>query len=291
MIRTAGWAPGSRANGSFPKGARRLSEKLPARHPPPHQPSPGGSASATPPQGGSDCPGNAGVPPASCPFGRRRASVRCCRQPPCRREQQRPGRRRPMAPFPVDPSAGDGPPGWCQAWCGRDARAPGKLSSHDIVTPRAQNCRSILAPLIVEAGPSVFWSICVYSCPFVVRLHQRSAVFPRMIRTAGWAPGSRANGSFPKGARQLSEKSPGAHPPPHQPSPGGSASATPPQGGSDCPGSAGVPPASCPFGRRRASVRCCRQPPCRREQQRPGRRRAVAPFPVDPSGGDGEARL
>ena len=114
-----------------------------------------------------------------------------------------------------------------------------------------------------------------------------------MIRTAGWAPGSRANGSFPKGARQLSEKSPGAHPPPHQPSPGGSASATPPQGGSDCPGSAGVPPASCPFGRRRASVRCCRQPPCRREQQRPGRRRAVAPFPVDPSGGDGRgcARL
>ena len=27
----------SRANGSFPKGARRLSEKLPARHPPPHR--------------------------------------------------------------------------------------------------------------------------------------------------------------------------------------------------------------------------------------------------------------
>ena len=66
MIRTAGRGPGSRANGSFPKGARRLSEKSPARHPPPHQPSPGGSASATPPQGGSDCPGSAGVPPASC---------------------------------------------------------------------------------------------------------------------------------------------------------------------------------------------------------------------------------
>ena len=27
--------------------------------------------------------------------------------------------------------------------------------------------------------------------------------------------------------------------------------------------------------------------PCRREQQRPGRSRAMAPFPVDPSGGDG----
>ena len=98
---------GLRANGSFPKGARGLSEKSPARHPPPHQPSPGGSASATPPQGGSDCPGSAGVPPASCPFGRRRASVRCCRQPPCGREQHRPGRRRAMAPFPVDPSGGD----------------------------------------------------------------------------------------------------------------------------------------------------------------------------------------
>ena len=40
-------------------------------------------------------------------------------------------------------------------------------------------------------------------------------------------------------------------------------------------------------------LRCCRQPPCRREPHRPGRRRAMAPFPVDPSGGDGRgcARL
>ena len=80
-------------------------------------------------------------------------------------------------------------PRLCQAWCGRDARAPRKPSSHDIVTPRAQNCRSILVPLVVEAGPSVFWSICVYSCPFVVRLHQRSAVFPRMIRPDGRGAG------------------------------------------------------------------------------------------------------
>ena len=40
-----------------------------------------------------------------------------------------------------------------------------------------------------------------------------------MIGTAGRGPGSRANGSFPKGAGRHSEKSPGAHPPPHQPSP------------------------------------------------------------------------
>ena len=76
-------------------------------------------------------------------------------------------------------------PRLCQAWCGRDARAPRKPSSHDIVTPRAPNCRSILVLLVVEGGPSVFWSIRVYSCPLVVRLHERSAVFPRMIRTAG----------------------------------------------------------------------------------------------------------
>ena len=39
--------------------------------------------------------------------------------------------------------------------CGRDARAPGWASSHDRVTPTGQECRSILAPVVVEAGPSV----------------------------------------------------------------------------------------------------------------------------------------
>ena len=76
-------------------------------------------------------------------------------------------------------------PRLCQALCGRDARAPGKpsscgrdaraprkLSSHDIVTPRAQHCRSILVPLVVEGGPCVFLSIRVPSCPFVVHLHE-----------------------------------------------------------------------------------------------------------------------
>ena len=52
----------SRANGSFPQGAGRLSEKSTARHPPPHQPSPAGSASATPPQGGSDLGARASRP-------------------------------------------------------------------------------------------------------------------------------------------------------------------------------------------------------------------------------------
>ena len=71
-------------------------------------------------------------------------------------------------------------PRLCQAWCGRDARAPrkpsscgrdarapGKPSSHDIVTPRAPNCRSILVPRVVEGSPSVFASLRVYSCLFV----------------------------------------------------------------------------------------------------------------------------
>ena len=40
--------------------------------------------------------------------------------------------------------------------CGRDARAPGGASSHDLVIPREQNCRSIPGPLVVEGGPSVF---------------------------------------------------------------------------------------------------------------------------------------
>ena len=95
----------------------------------------------------------------------------------------------------------------------------------------------------------------------------------------GRAPGSQANGSFPKGTGRLSEKSPAGYPPPHH--------------RDDTPGSAGVPPACCPFGCRSVSLRCCSRPPCRREPHRPGRSRGRAPFPVDPSGGDGRgcARL
>ena len=62
-------------------------------------------------------------------------------------------------------------PKLCQAWCRRDAHAPRKPSFHEIATPKGQKRRRILAPLVVEGGPSVFRSIGVYSCPFVVRLH------------------------------------------------------------------------------------------------------------------------
>ena len=86
---------------------------------------------------------------------------------------------------------------------------------------------------------------------------------------------SRANGSFPKGTGRLSEKSPAGYPPPHH---------------RDAPpGSAGVPPACCPFGCRSVSLRCCSRPPCRREPHGPGRSRGRAPLPVDSGGGDGRS--
>ena len=90
----------------------------------------------------------------------------------------------------------------CQALCGRDARAPSKPSSHDIVTPSAQYCRSIWVPLVVEAGRSVFWSIRVDSCPFVVRFHEQSTVFAGMIQLSCGAVG-RDSGTFMRRERGL----------------------------------------------------------------------------------------
>ena len=51
----------------------------------------------------------------------------------------------------------------CQELCGRDARAPGWASSHDVVTQRAQNCRRVLAPRVVEARQLIYVSIRVHS--------------------------------------------------------------------------------------------------------------------------------
>ena len=94
-------------------------------------------------------------------------------------------------------------------------------------------------------------------------------------QSRGAGPGSQANGSFPKGTGRLSEKSPAGYPPPHH---------------RDAPpGSAGVPPACCPFGCRSVSLRCCSRPPCRREPHGPGRSRGRAPLPVDSGGGDGRS--
>ena len=135
-----GRAPGSQANGSFPKGTGRLSEKSPAGYPPPHH--------------RDDTPGSAGVPPACCPFGCRSVSLRCCSRPPCRREPHGPGRSGGRAPLPVDSGGGDGRS--CGRICaGGTPALPGGASSHDRVTPTGQKCRSILAPVVVEGGPSV----------------------------------------------------------------------------------------------------------------------------------------
>ncbi len=59
--------------------------------------------------------------------------------------------------------------------------------------------------------------------------------------------------------------------------------------GTTPPGSAGVPPACCPFGCRSVSLRCCSRPTCRREPHGPGRSRGRAPLPVDSGEGDGRS--
>ena len=117
-------------------------------------------------------PGSAGVPPASCftlwpPLSR--GPVRCCRQPPCRQknEQQRPGRRRAMAPFgAVDPSGGDGR-GCAMALvrAGRPRSPLGSPSSHDIVPPRARTRAEALGQLVLK-------EVHLSSCLFVfIRVH------------------------------------------------------------------------------------------------------------------------
>ena len=137
-----GAGPGSQANGSFPKGTGRLSEKSPAGYPPPHH--------------RDDTPGSAGVPPACCPFGCRSVSLRCCSRPPCRREPHGPGRSRGRAPLPVDSGGGDG---LREDLCGRDARAPGWASSHDRVTPTGQKCRGFWRQLSLK---EVHQSSCLF---------------------------------------------------------------------------------------------------------------------------------
>ena len=140
-----GRGPGSRANGSFPRGARRLSEKSPARHPPRHRPD--GMAW----ERGRPARILSLWPPLSISAMLQAATLWA--------GTPSPGRRRVMAPFPVDP--GGRWPRLCQAWCGRDARAPRKLSSHDIVTPghkiaEAFWCRLWLKQVHLSSGLFVF---------------------------------------------------------------------------------------------------------------------------------------
>ena len=153
---------GTRANGSFPKEAGRLSEKSPAGHR-------RRTIGTTP-------PGSAGVPvvlddPTILNFDTPRERGRPARMLLLMVVAQFPSDIRHPATLPAgtacarpkqSPGAVAGRSGsrrWarlCQDLCGRDARAPGGASSHDIVTPRAQIRRSIRAPLVIEGGPSVF---------------------------------------------------------------------------------------------------------------------------------------
>ena len=157
----------SRANGSFPMGAGRLSEKSPAGYP--HL-----AIGRTP-------PGSAGVPTArgqaadlqeDTPRERGRParilSLCLALSFPAMRQQATLPAGTPWAQPKQSHGAAAGRPGWrrwarlCQDLCGRDARAPGWASSHDIVTPREHDRRSIRAPLVIEGGPFVFVLIRVH---------------------------------------------------------------------------------------------------------------------------------
>ena len=170
MIRTAWRGPASRANGSFPKGARRLSEKPPAGHPPPHRR--GGIAwergrparILIPYHLGARASRPHTVPLAAVELQCDAAGSHPVGGNPIGQAEGEPWRRCRL--IQVGEMA-EAVPGLVRAGRPRSREA----SSHDIVTPRAPNCRSILVPLVVEAGPSVFRSICVPSCPFVVHLH------------------------------------------------------------------------------------------------------------------------
>ena len=104
--------------------------------------------------------------------------------------------------------------------------------------------------------------------------HELPLFHSRRVRTVV-GEGARHAGKqeFLKAAGRLSEKSRAGYP--HR-----TIGTTP-------PGSAGVPPASSSLSCRSVSLRCGSQPLCRRELNGPGRSRALAPFPVDPGGGNG----
>ena len=124
----------------FPKGDRPAFREVACPIPPPHH--------------RDDTPGSAGVPPACCPFGCRSVSLRCCSRPPCRREPHGPGRSRGRAPLPVDSGGGDGRS--CGRICaGGTPALPGGLSPMTGSHQRDKSDRSILAPVVVEGGPSV----------------------------------------------------------------------------------------------------------------------------------------
>ena len=69
--------------------------------------------------------------------------------------------------------------------CGRDARAPGWASSHDVGISRSRYRRCIRARLVIEGGPSLFVFIRVHWW-FVFKNDWQ--FLPRMIRPPGRGP-------------------------------------------------------------------------------------------------------
>ena len=162
-----------------------------------------------------------------------------------------------MAPFPVDPSGGDGR-ACARLGAGGTPALPGSLhpmtSSHQgHQIAEAFWCRLWLREVHLSSDLFVF--IGVHS--WFIFINERSA---------GRGPGSR-NREFCTWARMIRTAPPGRHPL------GARASRPHP-----------LPLAAAEL------LRCCRQPPCGQAPHRPGRRTAMAPFPVDPSGGDGRGR-
>ena len=221
---------------------------------------------------GTTPPGSAGVPPACCPFGCRSVSLRCCSRPPCRREPHGPGRSRGRAPLPVDSGSGVKLGRFLIHGMHRMHRMGFFRMTAGLCSRTSSNPHAIIGPSCLLQQPPVLIILCIGGRCSIDTSFRFSSNDPH---TGGRAPGSQANGSFPKGTGRLSEKSPAGYPPPHH--------------RDDTPGSAGVPPACCPFGCRSVSLRCCSRPPCRREPHGPGRSRGRAPLPVDSGGGDGRS--
>ena len=152
---------GTRANGSFPKEAGRLSEKSPAGHrrrtigttPPGSAGVPAMTSAISLPE--SDTPRERGRPA-------RMLLLMVVAQFPSDIAPGHPAGGNRMGPAEAEPwrrcrsirveEMGEAVPGFVRAGRPRSRGA----SSHDIVTPRAQIRRSIRAPLVIEGGPSVF---------------------------------------------------------------------------------------------------------------------------------------
>ena len=136
----------SRANGSFPKGARRHSEKSPARHPPLHR--------------RDGIAWERGRPARILSFWLPLSFSAMLQAATLSAGTASAGRRRGMAPFPVDPSGGDGR-GCARLGAGGTPALPGSL--HPMTSSHQGHkiadvfwCRSSLKQVHLSSGLFVF---------------------------------------------------------------------------------------------------------------------------------------